>query len=113
MVVAHAKRVEIVPVTRVLSKRGKCSACLADMAKEVDSPDRHPLGNVQVPCMVKAGIMRMNETPVLPASRLPTHGEIISQHLFAPHRVIPQVGNHVVVFVQQGNASMKIGNDHD
>ena len=48
MVVAHAKRVEIVPVTRFLSKRGKCSACLADMAKEVDSPDCHPLGDVQV-----------------------------------------------------------------
>ena len=71
--------------------------CLADMAKEVDSPDRYPLGNVEVPVVIKTGVVGMDKPSILPAGRAFAHRQVIHQHLLSPQRVIPKVGIVAVV----------------
>jgi hypothetical protein len=76
------------------------------MAEEVDSPDRYPLGDVQVSVMVKAGVVGMDEPSILPAGGALSHGQVVRKDLFSPGWVIPKVNDHFIVLVQQGDPRM-------
>ena len=55
--------------------------------------------------------MRMNEATILPFG--PFRTKTLAQGFFSPWFIIPEVSDHLVLLVEQGDAGMKVGHQHD
>ena len=86
---------------------------LSDMAQKVNPSHGDPFGDINISLVVKAGIMRMDESSVFPPFGLVAQAKVACQYLFAPVGIVPQVGQYLIILVQQGDSRVEVGHDHD
>src|SRR5690606_34398200 len=80
------------------------------LPKEAHAARRHPFHDENVPAPVEAGVVRMDETTLLPAFRLPAHLEAV-ERLLRPLRIVTEMREHTVVPIEQCNAGVQVGNE--
>src|SRR6202030_2479894 len=80
----------------------------AHMSQFRDASGGDPLGNEDIAVFIETSIVRMDELAGRPAVGLASDLEAV-ENLFGPLRVITQVIDHFIFFVEQADTGMEVG----
>ncbi len=84
----------------------------AHAAEERDAAGGDPFGDEDVAVLVEAGVVGMDELAVHPALGLGADLEAV-EHLLGPLGVVSQVGEDLVVLVEQADPGVEVGDEQD
>ena len=83
----------------------------AHLAQLGDAAGVDPFGHEDVPGVIEASIMRMQELARYPTFAMARAAEFhpIFEHLFAPLRILAEMNDHLIVLVEESNARAQVG----
>ena len=83
-----------------------------DLFQLGDAAGRDPFGDEDIPLLVEAGVMRVNEFSIDPLLRFGAHFVTTGGDLLAPFVVIGEMDDFVIL-VEKGESGREVGDEHE